>query len=68
MTDPNCWMRKLWQGATEAARVGDFRNAYLFTVAGNIVEGTFSVELPDRVIKAAVENANEIAQREGWDV
>ena len=59
-------MVKLWAEAVKAARKGDVREAYLLTVAGNLVEGITSIEPKDRVIVAAIRNADEIAEREGW--
>ena len=53
-------MNEAWRKAEEASRQGHTRKAYLLTLVGNILEGVLSSETPDRVVKSAVDNADDI--------
>lgn len=62
-------MQKIWRQAEEAERRGQVGKAYLLTLAGNLVEGTFTLDTPEalsgvpRAVQSATENADEIYKK-----
>lgn len=53
-------MREVWELAEAHEAAEDFRAAYLLTVAGNLIEGTFTTDPLEKTVKHAVDNADEI--------
>jgi hypothetical protein len=53
-------MRLVWESAEKAEDDGNVRDAYLLTVAGNIIEGTYTTESKSTIIERSIANAEEI--------
>ena len=50
-------MQEAWKLAEKAKEAGDDRAAYLLTLAGNLVEATFSIDDVNTALGHAKENA-----------
>jgi hypothetical protein len=50
----------VWESAEKAEDDGNVRDAYLLTVAGNIIEGTYTIESKSTIVERSIANAEEI--------
>ena len=57
-------MQQLWTLAEQAQARGNSRDCYLLTLAGNLVESTFSSNPIDEALKNAEANADNIANQD----